>query len=233
MPAAEPDRNAPPRPEHLAATAFIDADHPMVRDFARRAVAGADDEPERIRRLFAAVRDEIRYDPYRISADAQDYVASAVIARGTAFCVPKSVLFAAAARALGVPARLGFADVRNHLQSQRLAEVMGTDVFYWHGYSELYAGGQWRKATPAFNAELCARFGVSAIDFDGTADALLHPFDAAGGRYMEYIRDHGAYVDLPLAHFLAEIDAAYPGLVQRAPAVHDPAFAGDEDERSG
>ncbi len=44
---------------------------------------------------------------------------------GRAYCVPKAVLLAAVLlaavlRAAGVPARLGFADVRNHVQSDTL-----------------------------------------------------------------------------------------------------------------
>jgi transglutaminase-like putative cysteine protease len=223
----EPDRDpaAPPRPEHLAPTAFIDADQPTVRAFAERAVDGASDERERVRRLFTAVRDEILYDPYSITGEPGDYVASAVIERGVAYCIPKAVVLAATARALDIPARLGFADVRNHLQSERLAEQMGTDVFVWHGYTELYVGGHWRKATSAFNASLCARFGVEPLDFDGSADAMLHAFSGDGSRYMEYLCEHGSYADLPLEHLLEVLDATYPGLVTRARDVEDDAFA--------
>jgi len=105
----QPERRRadPPGPQHVAPTAFIDAGHPAVRGFAARAVAGATTDRERVSRLFAAVRDEIRYDPYELSHDPQTYVASNVISRGTAFCIPKAVLLTAAARSLGIPAGLG------------------------------------------------------------------------------------------------------------------------------
>jgi transglutaminase-like putative cysteine protease len=222
----ERDPTAPPRPEHLSPTPFIDAEHPRVRAFAQRAVESASDDRDRVRRLFAAVRDEVRYDPYTATADPADYVASTVIERETAYCIPKAVLLTAAARALGIPARLGFADVRNHLQSDRLAERMrGSDLFVFHGYSELYLAGAWRKATPAFNATLCARFGVPPLEFDGTEDALLHPFTGDGSRHMEYVRDHGSFTDLPLDEILAAFMEAYPGLLERADDVEDPEFA--------
>ena len=226
---AQPERTRPDSPpsQYLEATAFIDAEHPTVRAFTDRAVGGAPTDSERISRLFAAVRDEIRYDPYRVSYEPRDYVASNVIAAGAAYCVPKAVVLAAAARSLGIPARLGFSDVKNHLQSPKLAERMGTDIFIFHGYSELYVGGAWRKATPAFNAELCARFGVLPLTFDGSADALLHPFAADGSSYMEYIRDRGVYADLPLKLILEEFAAAYPGFGSDAPADDDPAFSPD------
>jgi transglutaminase-like putative cysteine protease len=222
----ERDPAAPPGPEHLGATRFIDSEDPAVRAFARRAVEPASDERDRVRRLFAAVRDEIRYDPYTATANPSDYRASNVIARETAYCIPKAVLLTASARSVGIPARLGFADVRNHLQSQRLAERMGgSDLFVWHGYSELYLDGTWRKATPAFNASLCARFGVAPLEFDGSGDALLHPFTGDGSRHMEYVRDRGSYVDLPLEQIVESFRAAYPALLNRDDDVDDPAFA--------
>ena len=222
----ERDLDAPPGREHLRSTAFIDAEHPAVRSFAERAIAPASDERDRVRRLFAAVRDEIRYDPYSATADPADYVASTVIERGETYCIPKAVLLTAAARSLGIPARLGFSDVRNHLQSQRLAERMGTDLFVFHGYSELHVDGAWRKATPAFNAELCARFGVAPLEFDGSQDALLHPFTGDGSRHMEYVRDRGSYSDLPLGQIVAAFNAAYAGFLRGDDDdADDPAFA--------
>jgi transglutaminase-like putative cysteine protease len=214
-----------PGPEYLAETGYIDVGHPIVRGFAERAVGEAATGPERISRLFTAVRDEIRYDPYQLSHEPRDYIASNVISRGVAYCIPKAVVLTATARSLGIPARLGFSDVKNHLQSPKLAERMGTDVFMFHGYTELYVNGAWRKATPAFNAELCDRFGVPPLSFDGSADALLHPFSADGSTYMEYIRDRGVYADLPLASILEVFAAAYPGFGTGPAALDDPAFS--------
>jgi transglutaminase-like putative cysteine protease len=224
---AQPGGNRPgsPGPQYLAATKFVDSEHPAVRAFAERAVGGATTTSERISRLFTAVRDEIRYDPYRLSHEPPDYIASEVIDAGAAFCIPKAVVLTAAARSLGIPARLGFSDVKNHLQSPKLAERMGTDVFIFHGYSELYVRGAWRKATPAFNAELCARFGVPPLTFDGSADALLHPFAADGSSYMEYVRDRGVYADLPLETILEAFAAAYPGFGTGEATDDDPAFS--------
>jgi transglutaminase-like putative cysteine protease len=209
---AEARAVGPPTGRDLASTAFIDSDHPAVEAVASRVTDGADREVERARRLFAAVRDEIRYDPYGLPTEPEDYRASAVLAAGSGFCVPKSVLLAAAARSAGIPSRLGFADVRNHLQSDRLREQMGTDVFVYHGYTALFVRGRWLKASSAFNAELCARFGLAPLEFDGTADALLHPFSGDGSKYMEYITDHGTFDDLPLEELLDAYRRTYPVL---------------------
>ena len=89
--------------------------------------------------------------------------------------------------------------MRNHLTSEKLTATMGTDVFLWHGYSELLIEGRWLKASSAFNVEMCERFGVKVLDFDGTADALMHPYDEAGNKHMEYLAQRGSFDDLPLA----------------------------------
>lgn len=204
------DLAAAPAPDDLRPTEFLDCGSSAVRDFVERVARDAGDEREIARRLFAAVRDEIRYDPYQISGDPANYRASAVLAAGHGWCVSKSVLLTAAARAAGIPARLGYADVKNHLQSERLRETMGTDLFVWHGYSLLHLGGRWAKASPAFNRELCARFGVQPLEFDGTEDALLHAYTGDGKRHMEYVNDHGAYTDLPFETIMAALRETYP-----------------------
>ena len=177
--------------QYLRPTAFIDADHPRVRELAETAAAGAADPTERAVRLYYAVRDGLRYDPYGIDFSREGFTASAVIARGKGYCVAKATVLAAGARALGIPSRLGFADVRNHLATPRLREQMGTDVFYYHGYTELHLDGRWVKATPAFNIELCQRFGVRPLEFDGREDSIFHPLDAEGRQHMEYLHDRG------------------------------------------
>ncbi|MGE4424814.1 MAG: transglutaminase family protein [Solirubrobacteraceae bacterium] len=214
--------------EYLEPGEYVDSDHPVVRAYAERVTAGAADERERIVSLFAAVRDGIRYDPYGMSMDPADYRASAIATQDAAFCIPKAVLLTAAARAIGVPARLAFADVRNHLSTPRMLELLGTDLFVYHGYSELYVDGAWRKASPAFNAGLCERFGVEALVFDGTADALLHPYSGDGSRYMEYVEQRGSHADLPLDEILHALRTTYPRLdevVAASSRTTDPAFA--------
>jgi transglutaminase-like putative cysteine protease len=160
---------------YLSPTACVESDAPAVRDFVARVTAGAGDARERAVRRFYAVRDEIRYDPYGVVLSEDGLRATSVLARGAGFCVAKAVLLAAGARAVGIPARLGFADVRNHLTTERLRAQMGTDVFAFHGFTELHLDGRWVKATPTFNRSLCDRFGVQPLEFDGATDSLLHP----------------------------------------------------------
>ena len=197
--------------EDLSPTPFIDSDSAVVREFVAEVTEGAADEHEVVARLFAAIRDRIRYDPYAVSGDPDDYRASNVLRSTSGYCVQKSVALTAAARAAGIPSRLGFADVKNHLSTERLRAAMGTDLFIWHGYSTFFVGGRWTKASCAFNAELCERFGVEPLDFDGTNDALLHAYSGDGSRYMEYVNDRGTYTDLPLERMLEDFREIYGG----------------------
>src|SRR3954447_24484829 len=189
--------DGPPTDADLAATVAFDHDAAAVGAWARAVVGDAVEPAERARRLFADVRDRIRYDPYGLDLDPEAFTASRVLASERNWCVPKAILLTAGARAAGIPARLGFADVRNHLQSERLRERMGSDLFVYHGYAALHVGGAWRKVSPAFNRELCERFGVAPLDFDGTSDALLHAYDGDGRRHMEYVTDRGTWSAVP------------------------------------
>jgi len=205
---------------------FIDSDHPDVVAFAKEATAGATTDSEKAVALFYAVRDGIRYDPYVISSDNPEaYLASTVLRDGVSYCIPKSVLLCAAARAVGLTARLGFADVRNHLNSEKLRERLGgTDLFVWHGYTEFFLDGRWVKVTSAFNIELCERFGVMPLEFDGEHDALLHPFTADGRQHMEYVRERGSFDELPLDEILDEFRVTYPLMFEHWADPADPAF---------
>lgn len=214
--------------EYLQPTRFLDCDSAEVRRFVARSIGNDDDPRRRASRLFTAVRDDFRYDPYSVSFDPERYRASVVARAERAFCVPKAILLAAACRAAGIPARLGFADVRNHLSSERLAAYMGTDLFAFHGYTEIYLDGRWLKATPAFNRELCDRFGVPPLEFDGTGHALLQAFDGQGRRHMEYVRDRGTYADFPFDEMVRVFRETYPQLMNNMADTLGMAQPGDD-----
>lgn len=204
-----------PEPDCLRPTAFIDSDTDDVRAFAHAVVRDVQGDKARAIALYDAVRDGIVYDPYLDYTDPDVFRASAVLACGRGFCIGKSVLLAAAARAVGIPARPGFADVRNHLTSKRLRALTGSDTFYWHSYAELAIDGRWVKCTPAFDSALCARAGLAPLAFDGATDSLFHPFDPAGRRHMEYLNDRGAFSDVPVDTILADFRRHYPRLLEQ------------------
>jgi len=195
MPTSRPTGQA--EENYLCATYFLDHDSPTVRDFAADACRGIDGERKKAVSLYYAVRDSIRYDAYRIDFSREGFRASRALADGYGFCISKAALLSAAARYVGIPARMGFGDVRNHLSTEKLRRRMKTDLFIFHGYSELWVDGRWVKATPAFNLGLCEKFGVLPLEFNGRTDALFHPFNADGNLHMEYVRDRGVYPDIP------------------------------------
>lgn len=211
---------------YLKQSPFIDSDNPDLQEFAHAIACGAGqgaDEIARIVALYRAVRDRIIYDPYVDLTDPANYRASSVLAFGRGFCIGKAALLSACARAIGIPARVGYADVRNHMTSPRLLELTKSDVFLWHSYSDIKVNGAWVKATPAFDTELCRRVGLAPLEFDGLSDSLFQAYDRAGKRRMEYLRDRGTYADVPFETLLKDFRVTYPALVA-AGAAH---IAGD------
>lgn len=203
----------------LAPALHIDSSHPAVRAFAVEIVGDDRDARSKAVKLYYAVRDRFRYDPYAIDLSTEGLKASTVLANGHGWCVTKAALLAAACRAAGVPARVGFADVRNHLSTERLRRMMQTDTFYWHGYTSIELDGQWLKATPAFNIELCRKFALQPLEFDGRADSIYHPFDLNGNRHMEYLQLRGEFADVPADEINAAMREHYPLLAGQAASV--------------
>ncbi len=184
--------------------------------------------------LYYFVRDTIRYNPYTLGNSREDWQATKTLETGEAWCVPKAVLLAALCRAIGIPARLGYADVVNHLSTERLRESMKTDMFYYHGYCSVFLDGQWIKSTPAFNLSLCEKFGLKPLEWDGTKDSLYHEFDEAGNRHMEYVNDRGEHADVPYDDIIAVFKQYYPNSFSAdtpdSPATESGLNAADWDE---
>jgi transglutaminase-like putative cysteine protease len=192
---------------------LIDSEHPKITAYASR-VAGEGSDREKALRLYYAVRDDLRYDPYNTPMRREAYRASATLATGHGYCVNKAGLMAAVCRAAGIPARVGYADVRNHMTTKRLSELMGSDIFYYHGYTEVRLDGRWVKATPAFNKELTERFGLKPLEWDGVADSIYHPFDLGGRRHMEYLGYRGVFADIPFDEIRGAFHHYYPRMAR-------------------
>jgi transglutaminase-like putative cysteine protease len=197
---------------YLTSGTFIDSESPQVIVFANQTIIGANNTSGAVLRLYYTIRDTIIYDPYVNFADPAYYRASGVLALGRGFCIGKSALLAASARVIGVPARVGYADVRNHLTSPRLYEKIKTDIFLWHSYTELYLSGRWVKATPAFDRALCDRINLRPLEFDGSTDSLFQPFDQGGRRHMEYLR---YFCRCAIRHHKSRISYNVSGLDER------------------
>ena len=199
--------------QDLTPTEFLDYTSPEVRTFVRDNATGAT-RAERAIALYRAVRDGVRYEVYGADLSRAGLTASGVLRSGAGMCLHKSVLYAASLRAIGVPSRLVLTDVRNHLASGRLRELVGGDVFRYHCLVSLHLNGKWVKATPVFNRLLCRLYKIAPLEFDGTADSLHHPFDLNGRQHMEFLRTHGEYADLPYEYVLDGLRAAHPRIFE-------------------
>lgn len=193
------------------ATYFIDSDNPAVIDFAHGSINGNDaSDRKKAVALYYAVRDGFPYNPYCFTLEKACYKASFTIAAGEGFCIQKAILLAAAARAIGIPACLGFGNVINHLATDQLKQLMGTNLFVFHGYTSLFIDGKWVKATPAFNLAMCEKFDTKPLEFDGRSDSVFHPYDKKGNHHMEYVHDYGCFDDMPHDLMVREMKQHYP-----------------------
>ncbi len=185
--------------QFLQSAEFIDSNSVNIRDFAEETVRTSPSHHDKAIALYYRVRDGIRYTPYLDFGDPEIYRASTVLHAGYGFCISKASLLAACGRAVGIPSRVGFADVKNHLNTPRLREMNGGDLMRWHAFTEFYLHGIWVKSTPAFNQELCTRFRVKPLEFNGREDSIFHPFDADQRKHMEYVHERGSFADIPYA----------------------------------
>jgi len=188
---------------YLKPTPVIDCDAPPVREKAQNLTADKENDVEKAKALFYFVRDDITYNPYVLHNLVEHNKASITLSRGEGYCVQKAILLAALARAIGIPARPGFADIRNYIIPQKLLELMhGSNLFIYHGYCELYIGQKWVKATPAFDLEMCQKHHIIPVEFDGKNNATFHRYNQEGKLHIEYVHDYGHYPDLPLEEML-------------------------------
>lgn len=207
---------ATPDPATLRPNRFVDSDHPAVIAFARAHAEGLPPREAAVA-LFYAVRERLRYNPWRVRYAPEDYTASSVALRDPAeggHCIDKALLLAGACRALGIPSRLHFANVRNHIGTARLEAKLGTDLLVYHGYAELWLD-RWVAATPAFNRGLCEKLGVAPLEFDGVHDAVFQEYDHRAGRFLEYVADHGTFVDVPFEAMIAAWKQHYGAYAER------------------
>ncbi|MDG1779712.1 MAG: transglutaminase-like domain-containing protein [Flavobacteriales bacterium] len=167
---------------------------------------------KRVIELYFLVRDSIRYNPFAIAFEPSNLKASHVVKSEEGHCIHKATLLIALYRAIGVPARLGLARVRNHMGTSKFEKVLGTDVLNPHGFVEVFLSEKWVKCTPAFNKSLCEKLGVEPLNFNGEDDSVFQAFDRSEDGFMQYLEDHGTFSDVPV-EFLAQVmQQEYPHL---------------------
>jgi transglutaminase-like putative cysteine protease len=196
--------------KYLMPTSMIDSDHESIVEHVMEITQGTEDNPvKKAVKLYYAVRDGIWYDPYLPYFLPEHYRASNTLKNKRGFCITKACLLCALARACNIPARLGFATVRNHLATREFIEHLGSDLIVYHGYMEFFLEGKWVIATPAFNAKLCERHHVVPLEFNGREDSLFQAYSREKKQFMEYIEYHGSFADVPVDIILAANKKAY------------------------
>ncbi len=192
--------------KYMKSTYCINYLEPIILEKARELLKDIPDENdiEKGVKLFYFVRDQIKYV---VKYDNEYYSrenlkASATLKRGYGFCIQKAVLLAALARASGIPSRLHFNDIVNHMTSKKYMEYVGNDKFLYHGYTELYLNGKWVEANVAFDKELCIKKNWPVVEFDGIKPGLFAHHDETGKPFIDYIKDHGTYDRVPYSRIV-------------------------------
>jgi len=162
---------------YLRCTEIIDCDTGVVKDKAQELTSGLQVDKDKAIALYYFVRDEIKHNAYAPLHDPGRYKASATLHDGNGFCQQKAILLVALARAIGIPARVGLIDVRDHLISDRFREMIGGINIY--------------------DIEICRRKRFVPVEFDGVNDAKDSPYDLDGRPHVEHIKYHGPYEDFP------------------------------------
>jgi transglutaminase-like putative cysteine protease len=191
---------------------FIDSENKDISSWTEEITQGIEPIHEQAIALYYAVRDGWRYNPYRISLLPEHSKASSILDRDIkeGHCIDKAILLCALGRAAGIPSRLHFANVKNHIGTEKLEEYLGTNVLVFHGFLEFHLNGEWVKCTPAFNDQLCQKLNVVPLEFDGKNDSIFQEYDKEGGQFMEYLHDYGIFHEFPLDMFEMEIRKYYP-----------------------
>ncbi len=202
---------------YLKSAEFVDSDSEGVKLFTQKIIGTTTDPVEKAVKLYYAVRDGFSYNPYDIDLSPEAMKASSMLTRDHGYCVEKACVLAACARAAGIPSRLGFARVRNHIATEKLEEILKTNVMVFHGYTELFLDGKWVKSTPAFNKSLCEKLNVEPLEFNGKEDSIFQSYSKEGNQFMEYLFDYGNFDDVPRELFISEIKVHYPHLFENHP----------------
>jgi transglutaminase-like putative cysteine protease len=193
---------------YLAPGEYVDSDHPSIRAKSEELCGGGKSDADKASAVFYFVR-EVLYHAVDF-ADLNSFRASCVLAAGHGYCGAKASLFAALCRAAGLPTRLLFADVTNHISTPQAREKFGTNLYAWHGYNEVLVDGRWLKVSPTFNSSMCRKIGVTPLEFDGASDAILQAYDDSGHEFMRYEKLHGVFHDVPAKFLSSEMQRLYP-----------------------
>ncbi len=200
--------------EYLKDTCFLDFNHPNFDEFTKN-IDAQKEQKELAVLLYLLVRDSFLYDPYHLDLTENGLKASNVLLKKRAWCVEKSTVLAACARKFGIPSRLGYAIVTNHIGVEKLTHYLRRDEIVFHGFVELFINNKWVKCTPAFDQRICKISNVTPLDWDGETDSLFQEFEN-GKRFMEYKFNYGTFDDVPVTLMNTEMQKYYPHLFEES-----------------
>ena len=195
---------------YLQPTFYFDFETQAIRDIVKTTVQATWSDKRKAIALYLKIRDGWWYDPYQLSFETENWKASKIVLREKGHCIDKSTLLISCLRAIGIPARLQLAKVKNHIAVERLIAKMGTNELTPHGMVSLFLNGKWLKVSPAFNRELCEKCQVDPLDFDGEQSAVFQEYNREGKAFMEYLEDYGHFEDLPIDFIIENIKQHYP-----------------------
>lgn len=196
--------------DYLSSTYYFDYEKEEIQQLITEFKTDSLSPKEKTKQLYIKVRDTWRYDPYAISFSKEKYKASTIAKKTKGHCIEKSIVLIAGLRALGIPARIHLAKVKNHIGVERLTEKFGTNVLTPHGMVNVYLNGKWLKLSPAFNKSMCRMCNVAPLEFDGETDSFLQEFNSEGKVFMEYLDDYGHFEDVPLDFMVQNAKEHYP-----------------------
>ncbi|WP_107038862.1 transglutaminase-like domain-containing protein [Brumimicrobium mesophilum] len=163
--------------------------------------------------LYNKVRDGFVYNPYHLDLRSEKLKSSVVLQKSKAWCVEKSIVLATGLRALGIPSKLGYGIVVNHIGVEKLTAALRREEIVFHGYVSAFLEGKWVKCTPAFDPLICKLSGVEALAWDGENDSLFQAYQG-NQKFMEYKHFYGEFDDVPVELMNAEMQKYYPHLFE-------------------
>ncbi|MCP4024522.1 MAG: transglutaminase family protein [Desulfobacteraceae bacterium] len=125
--------------DFLAATPYIDSDHPAIVERAKKVTAGAKTDREKAVKIHDFVRDKI---PFGFTSKFYNQKASDVLKSGMGYCNTKATLLIALMRAQRIPAKHHFVNI-NALILEGVIDP-GTP-FVDHSFAQVLIDGQWIK----------------------------------------------------------------------------------------
>ena len=199
--------------QYLQETYYLDYNNPEFETYLKDFPINLSPKETAIA-LYFKVRDGFIYDPYRLDLRKESLKASVMLKKSRGWCVEKSTLLAALARRFGIPSRMGYAIVTNHIGVEKLTDILKSKEIVFHGYVELFIDEKWVKCTPAFDHKTCMMANVDPLDWDGETDSLFQEF-SGGKQFMEYLHFYGDFDDLPKELMHAEMKKHYPHLFEQ------------------